>query len=223
MFDTMSFMGYRGKVREQELARDLRAKGKTLLDIAQQLHVSKSSVSLWVRDVPFTPSPRRYGAKRRSNRLRDEKLAEIAALDAEGLARIGTLSEDAFFVAGVALYAGEGGKTDGEVRFANTDPTMVRFFCAWLRRFFDVEEHRLRVRVYLHMGLDLDAAQQDWSTVTRVHVEQFGKPYRAASDATIRLTKHEYGCAYVSYCCSRTHRAIMGLVRALLSLGAIPG
>jgi hypothetical protein len=174
-------MGYRGKVREQEEARRLRATGLTLLDIADRLQVSKSSVSLWVRDVPFTPSPRRYGAKRRSNRLRNERLAEIAALDADGLARIGTLSEDAFFVAGVALYAGEGGKTDGEVRFANTDPTMVRFFCAWLRRFFDVEEHRLRVRVYLHMGLDLDAAQQHWSTVTRVHVEQFGKPYRAVA------------------------------------------
>jgi hypothetical protein len=216
-------MGYRGKVREQELARELRARGMTLLDIAHELNVSKSSVSLWVRDVPFTPSPRRYGPKQRPNRLRDKRLAEIAAMDAEGLARIGTLSEDAFFVAGVALYAGEGGKTEGEVRFANTDPTMVRFFCAWLRRFFEIEEQRLRVRVYLHMGLDLDDAQQHWSTVTRVPVAQFGKPYRAIADATIRLTKHEYGCAYVSYCCSRTHRAIMGQVRALLSPDAIPG
>src|SRR5215211_8699287 len=57
-------MGYRGKVKEQEKARALRARNHTLADIAQVLGVSKSSVSLWVRDVPFTSSPRRYGPRR---------------------------------------------------------------------------------------------------------------------------------------------------------------
>ena len=46
-------MGYRGKLREREEARRLRAEGYTLLDIARQLGVSKSSVSVWVRDVEF--------------------------------------------------------------------------------------------------------------------------------------------------------------------------
>jgi len=35
------------------------------------------------------------------------------------------------------------------VKFANTDPDMVAFFCAWLRHFFDVDEARLRLSVYL--------------------------------------------------------------------------
>ena len=215
-------MGYRGKLREQEAARDLRAQNLTLQAIADQLGVSKSSVSLWVRDVPFTPSKRQYGPNR-PNRLHDEKLAQIAALDAAGIDRIGLLSDDAFLAAGIALYAGEGGKTDGEVRFANTDPAMMSFFCAWLRRFFAIDEVRLRVRVYLHEGLDLDAAQQFWSDVTGVPLGQFGKAYRAKADPSIRHNKHEHGCGYVSYCCAYTHRAVMGLVRALLSTGAIPG
>ena len=62
-------MGYRGKVEEQARARELRAEGKLLADIATELGVSKSSVSLWVRDVDFTPSKRRYGPQRRPNRL----------------------------------------------------------------------------------------------------------------------------------------------------------
>ena len=107
--------------------------------------------------------------------------------------------------------------------FANTDPAMVAFFCAWLRRFFDIDESRLRVRVYLHEGLDLDAAERFWSEVTGVPRTQFRAPYRAKADPTIRLTKHEHGCVYVRYSCSRTHREIMGLVRALLSSSAIPG
>jgi hypothetical protein len=216
-------MGYRGKLREQDQARELRAQNMTLQEIADRLGVSKSSVSLWVRNVPFTPSKRRYGPQQRSNRLRDRRLAEIAELNEAGIARVGTLSDDGFFAAGVALYAGEGSKTGHAIRFANTDAGMMRFFCAWLRKYFEIDEDRLRVRVYLHQGLDLDAAEEFWSNVTGVPRHQFRAPYRAVADPTIRRNKHEYGCAYVSYHCSRAHRAVMGLVRALLSPGAIPG
>jgi hypothetical protein len=195
----------------------------TLQDIATQLGVSKSSVSLWVRDVPFTPSKRRYGPQRRPNKLHDRKVAEILAMNAAGLERIGRLGEEAFLVAGVALYAGEGAKRDGAVRFANTDAAMIRFFCAWLRCFFAVDESRLRARVYLHEGLDIDAAEAFWSEVIQIPRSQFGTPYRAVADPSIRRNKHEHGCAYVTYGCSRTHRAVMGMVRALLSTGAIPG
>ena len=103
------------------------------------------------------------------------------------------------------------------------NPDMIRLFCAWLRRFFDIDESRLRVRVYLHEGLDLDAAESFWSEVTAVPRSQFRAPYRAKANPTMRLTKHEYGCAYVGYYCSRTHREVMGLVRALLTSSAIPG
>jgi hypothetical protein len=215
-------MGYRGKLREQEQARALRAQGKTLLEIATELGVSKSSASLWVRDVPFTPTSRRRGP-RKTHPASRAKQAQIEDLDLDGRHLIGTLSADAFLAAGIALYAGEGAKGDGKVLFANTDARMVRFFCAWLRRFFDVDESRLRVRVYLHEGLDLDAAEHHWSQVTHVPRSQFRRPYRARADPSIRRSKHEHGCVYVYYCCSTTHRRIMGLVRALLICDAIPG
>ena len=94
---------------------------------------------------------------------------------------------------------------------------------SWFRTFFEIDESRLRVRVYLHDGLDLEAAERFWSDLTGVPRSQFRAPYRAKADPTMRLTKHEYGCAYVRYSCSRTHREVMGLVRALLTSGAIPG
>jgi hypothetical protein len=216
-------MGYRGKVEHQEKARLLRAEGRTLADIASVLGVAKSSVSLWVRDVEFTPSPRRYGAKRSTHPNILAKAAEIEEMNRWGVQQIGSLSDEAFLAAGAALYAGEGSKTDGAVDFANTDPRMAVFFCAWVRTFFEIDEERLRARVYLHQGLDLDATEQFWSEITGIPRAQFQKPYRAVADPSIRRNKHEHGCVYVRYRCSRTHRAIMGLVRALLSSEAIPG
>ena len=212
---------------EKERARELRGEGFTMLEIATELGVSKSSVSLWTRDVEFRPRQResgRFGARNRApNSRQRRKAAEIERLDADGISRLGTLDEQAFLAAGVALYAGEGAKGDGAVVFANSDAQMVALFCVWFRRFFEIDERRLRVTVYLHQGLDIDAAQSHWSEVTGVPLSQFRSPYRAVPDPTIRKNKHEHGCVYVRYCCARTHRAVMGLVRALLSSTTIPG
>jgi len=217
-------MGYRGKLAEREQARLLRAEGRTLAEIAARLGVSKSSVSLWVRDVDFEPVPRVTSARRREpNALQRRKQAEIDRLVEEGRARVGQLSEREFLMAGVALYAGEGAKGDGAVIFANSDPRMIAFFCCWLREFFDVDESRLRVRLYLHQGLDLAAATTYWSRVTGIPESQFARPYRAVPDPSIRRAKHVHGCASIRYSCSVTHRSIMGLVGALLFDAAIPG
>lgn len=216
-------MGYRGKVVEQERARELRARSWTLEEIARDLGVSRSSVSVWVRDVEFDPKPRNRSASRNPSSLHLARLAEIEAMNEWGREQIGELSEKAFLAAGTALYAGEGAKGDKEIVFANTDPEMVSFFCRWLRRFFAIDERRLRVRVYLHEGLDIDAAQAFWSGVTGVPLEQFRRGYRAPADPTMRRNKHEHGCCYVRYSCANTHRRIMGLQRALLISPDLPG
>jgi AcrR family transcriptional regulator len=211
-------VGYRGKLEERDEARRQRAAGATLLEIASALGVSKSSVSVWVRDVEFTRRPGRRTARRRApNALQRAKAAEIERLKEEGQARIADLSDRELLVAGVALYAAEGSKTEGSVRFANSDPRMIAFFCAWLRRFFDVDERRLRVRVYLHQGLDLDAAEAFWSDLTGIPRDQFRTPYRAIPKVGIRHNKHQHGCPSVAYYCSTTLRAIMGLAEALLA------
>jgi len=214
-------MGYRGKTAEQERARELRAEGRTIAAIAAELGVERGAVGRWVRDVeiprvgPTTVAA--AGARRRPpNALQRAKADQIAAADAWGRERIGALAERDLLIAGTALYAGEGAKGDGMVLFTNADPAMVALFCRWLRTFFEIDETRLRVRLYLHEGLDLASAQAHWADVTGIPVTQFVKPYRARADATRRRTKHERGIAGVQYTCSSTHRTVMGLVRALL-------
>jgi hypothetical protein len=51
---------------------------------------------------------------------------------------------------------------------------MIVFFCYWLRRFFEVDESRLRVRLYLHEGLDLAAAIAFWSALTGIRLHSSG-------------------------------------------------
>ena len=215
-------MGYRGKLAERERARELRLTGMTVPDIAAELGVSRSSVSLWVRDMGVEVR-RRQCVTPRPNRLRDQRLAEIEEMDRLGVARVGELDRQAFLAAGAALYAGEGSKRDRLIAFANSDPALVAMFCAWLRTFFVVDESRLRCALYLHQGLNLEAATAFWSALTQIPAHQFRKPYRAVPDAGIRHNKHEHGCLTVTYASSRAHRAVMGIVRALVSSPAYSG
>ena len=178
-------MGYGGKVREQGRARELRADAWTLQEIADELGVAKSSVSRWVRDVDFEPRPRRRARKRGPNRLERAKLAEIERYRVEGVTRVAELSEREFLMAGLGLYAGDGAKTPGGVKFSNSSPDLIAFFCGWFRRFFEVEENRLRVQLYLHADLDLESARSFWADVTDIPITQFHRPYRAVSDRTM--------------------------------------
>ena len=219
-------MGYRGKVAEQERARELRAAGWTYNEICVELGVSKSSVSGWCRDTEIDElawaarvrTNRNHGARhRRPHRQALEKQAEIARLLAEGRERVGRLSEREYLFVGAALYAGEGGKTGGAVSMANCDPRILLFFVTWLRRFFEIDETRLRVRLYLREGLDLDAANHFWAELTGIPLTQFGKPYRAVADPTMRRSKHPMGCPKICYSSTTILRTVMGLVHALLS------
>jgi transcriptional regulator with XRE-family HTH domain len=220
----MALKGYGGKLSEQARARDLRGEGWTLAAIAAELGVARSSVSRWVRDVPFTPGPRVSARQRAPNALARARAAEVEHYRRDGRTRLGDLSERELLVAGLALYAGEGAKADGLVSFANSDPDIVRLFCRWFRTFFTPIENRLRVRLYLHTDCDLEAANNFWSALTSIPVSQFSKPYRAASNASLRQRRHPYGCAHVRYSCSRTHREVMGLIEALLTCASvIPG
>jgi hypothetical protein len=219
----MGDMGYGGKIREQHVARELRAQSWTLDAIARELGVSKSSVSLWVRDVEFTRKPRMRGPQSRPSSLHVRKLEEIARCDADGLHVVRSLDERAVLLVGTALYWGEGFKRDGTVGMANTDPGVLKMFVTWLRRCFAIDDARLRVRLYLHDGLDLQAAERYWSDLLDIPREQFRAPYRAVADDSRRLTKHLFGCPSVRYSDATLHRRVMGLVRALSSPTVFPG
>src|SRR5688572_18609727 len=148
-----------------------------------------------------------------ANRLRDARLAEIEELDRAGRARLGGgLSEQAFLVAGAALYAGQGGKGDGRVVFGGSDARMIAFFLAWLRRFFAIDESRLRVALYLPLAGDLHGAELWWSSVTGIPVNQFTKAYRTDRTPSSRVSPHGHGSARIVYSCARIHRGVMGLV-----------
>ncbi len=123
-------------------ARELRLEGWTYDRIQVELGCSKSSISLWVRDLPKperkrTPEEASAIARRgweATLRRREEERETTKRTAAE---EIGALSERELFLLGVGLYWAEGSKDKPydrreRVVFVNSDPGMIRVFTAWL-------------------------------------------------------------------------------------------
>jgi transcriptional regulator with XRE-family HTH domain len=209
-------MGYGGKIEEQARARVLRAQAWTLADIAAELGVAKSSVSLWVRDVEFAPNPRRTARNRPPNKLQRAKAAEIEYLRAAGMERVGQLTDREFLMAGLGLYAGDRAKSGGSVHFANSNPAMIRFICQWFRKFFEPPETAFRIRLYLHQDLDLDLAEDFWARLCEIPIGQFHKAHRPPAVDGIRRNRHVYGCCHLRYSSTYDLRKILGMMEAMM-------
>lgn len=168
----------------RDRARELRLQGWTYDRIQAELGCSKSSISLWVRDLP-KPEPRYTEEERRAlmnaglARLRatqDEERQETKRLARES---IGALSDRELFIAGVALYWAEGAKDktyrrSESLQFINSDPDVITLYLRWLD-LLGVERDRLRFRVSIHESADVGAAEEFWAELAGVDSSTFQK------------------------------------------------
>jgi transcriptional regulator with XRE-family HTH domain len=175
----------RAKDDLRQRARELRSQGWTYDRIAAELGCSKSSVSLWVRDLPAPerrPRTREeaseIGRRGWEARLRVREEERRRAKD-EARRGIGPLTDRELFLTGVALYWAEGSKDKPYARrervvFVNSDPGVIRVFLAWLR-LLGVPRERLRFAVMIHEGADVPAAERYWAELAGADASAFHK------------------------------------------------
>lgn len=174
------------KDAQRRQARELRTRGTMVPEIASALGVSKSSVSLWVRDLPSPERRRSAGEQaRRAGHLAycDRRRAEVAVLRAQekqAMAEsIGDLTEREILIAGAVAYWAEGTKAkpwrpEERVTFVNSDPMLVRLFLEFLDR-LGVAPDRLRFHVHIHESADVPAAEAYWAELVGGDRDRFLK------------------------------------------------
>lgn len=221
-------MGYAGKLKEKQKARELRKRGLSYKEILKRVRVSKDSISRWCRDVPLTKQQLRrlylnwktgqlkgsiIGAKKKQA----EREKETVKLLKEGIKDIGGLSKRDFFIAGLMLYCGEGTKGDGRVSFSNSDPALIEFMMKWFRIFCRPPEEKFRGHLYIHENLSEPKAKRYWSHLTRIPLNHFYKTYIAKNNPK-RLHKnvHQYGVLKVHFANVKIHRKLMGWIKGVL-------
>jgi hypothetical protein len=178
----------RAKDELRTAARNLRAQGLDYEDIAAALGVAKSSVSLWVRDLP-TPPRLSYeenrkrsaeGARRYWEVERTVRETRRAAVTGRATAEIGAITDREILIAGAVAYWCEGAKSKPHrhverVAFINSDPALIGFFLRFLDT-ADIPRDDLIFRVYIHETADVEAAHRFWHDLTGARPSQFRRP-----------------------------------------------
>jgi hypothetical protein len=170
----------RAKDDVRRRARELRLADKTYTEIAAELGVSKSSVSVWCADLPRPlPKPGKKRASTWGSRLRRREEQRSAAKTAAREA-VGSLSDRELFLIGVMLYWAEGSKDkpwrrSEQVKLINSDVDVIRTFEAWLD-LLGIEHERRNYRVHIHESADVAGAQQFWADVVGVPLADMRRP-----------------------------------------------
>ena len=131
------------KLVEKEKARILRKEGYSINQIVEEAGLTKSSVSLWVRDIVLTKvqksrlSERGRSVesveRRRLIRLSNEQAKRQVIID-EAKKDFTSLSLKELKLIGIILYLGEGGKTErGTARESNSDPLVIKMMMRFFR------------------------------------------------------------------------------------------
>ncbi len=219
-------------------ARELREQGFAYHQIAAELGVAKSSVSLWVRDLP-RPERLSYeecrkrsaeGSRRYWEAERPVREARREAVRSAAAAEIGPLTNRELLIAGAIAYWCEGGKSKPHrlrerVNFINSDPGVILLFLRFLR-VTGIGLKQLAFRVYIHETADVAAAEQFWLDVTGGHPRQFYKAVlKRHNPKTVRKNVGDdyHGCLRVDVLGSADlYRQIEGWSRAIMTSTAAP-
>jgi hypothetical protein len=190
-------------------ARRLRNLGLDYDEIVARLGVSKSSVSLWVRDLPRPPrlsveecrKRSAEGSRRYWEAERPAREARLAGVAARAAAEVGDMTDREVLIAGAIAYWCEGVKNKPHRRadrvvFINSDPALIGFFLRFLDT-ADIERDALVFRVYIHESANVEAAQRFWLDVVGAQPSQFRRPaLKRHNPKTVRKNVGEgyHGC-----------------------------
>lgn len=197
------------KRKEKDQALKFRKEGWSYSQIRAIIKVSKSTLSLWLRDFPL--SEERVRELRDNSEVRIEKTRNTKEANKQkrldklysSLSKeIGTLSDREIKLCGLFLFWAEGTKVrSGPVVITNTDPGMILFFLKFLIK-IGVPKDKVNVKLQLYKDMNEDREKNYWSNLLGISKEKFKKSYIKKSNLLDITYKNGFGhgtCSLIVY------------------------
>lgn len=208
-------------VQEKAKAIALRKKGYTYKEIMMDVAVAKSSLSLWLKDLPLTREEK-YALKERKDSqiskgrikvagiLRTRRLAREKEQYKESLETFNIFKGNPLFHTGIALYWAEGGKRTDQWQFMNSDAEMQRIMILWLVTFAGIQKEDLRFRLYVHKAYKSENCLEWWAVSLQVSSNQFLKTVTKPSGLGVKKRPNYRGCLRIEV---RTSKPLLNKMR----------
>ncbi len=180
------------KLKERELALNLRRKGLSYSEILSQVPVAKSSLSLWLKSVGLAKAQKQrltekklISARRGAEARRQQRLTITKEIKEKAKKEIdGSISLRELWLMGIMLYWAEGSKEKEydqgvPVVFSNSDPFMIKVFLKWVKFCLQIPDIQIDFDIYIHDNHVDKTAEvgQYWSEITGFPRLNFDKIY----------------------------------------------
>jgi len=217
MYDT--FM--KKLVHYRERAITLRKKGYTYKEIQIEVPVAKSSLSLWLKDLPLTKTEKAALKDRKDNQisrgrtkvagiLRQRRLNREKLHLEEARQLFNKYQSDPLFFTGIALYWAEGGKRTNQWQFINSDLDMQRVMLLWLLKYPEIKKSEIYFRLYVHKAYISENCEEWWQKQLRVTNNKFLKTVVKPSGLGIKKRPQYKGCLRIEV---RNSKSLLNMMR----------
>jgi len=176
---------------KQNIAIEMRKRGSSYSEIENRIHIPKSTLSYWLKNIKLTPEQtKKLNDKRtevaKANALK--KISKTARMIEEiknsSSRDVKDISKKELWLMGVILYWKNGNKSDLKkgVHFSSSDPSMIKLFLKWLREVGGVEDKEIKFDVFIKGNKtgkknSFDEFTSYWVKVTGFSKEHFPRIY----------------------------------------------
>ncbi|MDO8497843.1 MAG: hypothetical protein Q7S61_04855 [bacterium] len=191
-----------------KIARELRSKGYSYVEIARECHIAKSTAHSWTKKIKLSLIIQNQ-LKDKLRKAREKALLanttkrlhvkeELVRNSESTIDKITLTKEIKKLVCAIFLWT-EGGKLVGShVSFMNSDSLMIMLFLKLFRESFDLDEKKLRALVHIHSYHNDIEVKKYWSEATAIPLTQFTKSYKKPNTRK-RIRDNYQGCIRINY------------------------
>lgn len=183
--------------------------------------IAKSSLSLWLKDLPLTKSEKTALKDRKSASISRGRIKVASILHTRRLVRekeqlieaqsvFQKYSSEPFFHTGLALYWAEGGKRTDQWQFMNSDAAMQILMIKWLVVYMSIEKKDLRFRLYVHKAYQSEECDSWWAKKLQVPQSQFLKTIIKPSGLGVKKRPNYRGCLRIEV---RSSKSLLNKMR----------
>jgi len=211
------------KTAEREQARKLRREeGRSVKELAALLGVSRSSISLWVRDIELTTEQRNALRRRMGGRIDGSRANAAIGLErrrrAQARGRERARRGELLHAVGCMLFWAEGSRERNAVQFVNSDPEMIRLFVHFLRSCYAVPD--TKIAVTCNLFADHEARQRGiedfWLSLVGVPRSRLRKStvnHYSKYSQKKRRNKLPYGTCRITVCDTALVQSLYGAIQ----------
>ena len=208
-----------------------RRQGYSYSMISEKLGLSKSTLSNWLKEIPYKPNSKvlkriQLAPAKSAEVVHNRKVANIVRTKRLAKKELDKLTKRDLWMLGIGLYLGEGTKMQESTRIINSDPEIIKTAIAWFKKICGLSVKNFTIAIHTYPDNDIKKTISYWSKVTGIPKNQFGKTQidRRTNKSNKKRRRLPYGTAHLTIKANgkkefgvNLHRRIEGWIEAALS------